>query len=524
MPVHSDQWQLLLRRNGNTAALGQIKLHSKPDTQIKKLSYVALALGRKQTGTLIYANGAADAEKIAWQIYNGLQDEFGTAGDLDPELKDLSEFSRDTVHPEFQLVELVKRGVAFHYGNMPTLLRSEIERLFKEGKIRFLVCTSTLVEGVNLACRTIVVRGPRKGRTKPMGPHDFWNLAGRAGRWGQDFNGNIVCVDTNRLDLWPDGVPVRTRYPINRETDVVLTRRQPMLDYLDARSGMVTKNLDPALEQVAAYLLAWRAREGSFLSAPSAARLTPDYAQALDEKLKTLLEDVDIPNEIIARHPGVGAVALQSLLHYFRDRKKPVEDLLPSTPESDDAYPRLIAIFHRINSHLYQAFFPAAAIPVHSLVTIEWMRGLPLGQIIRKRIAYLEDHDRSYNIATVIRETMRDVEEVAKFRAPKFLAAYLDVLKHHLDGIERGELFPANLRFDLYLEFGVATDTLLSLIGLGLSRTSAVSINEYLADDKMSEQLVFQWLQEGRWRTLDIPAVVKRELHQLLQRRLQFVA
>src|ERR1019366_7619849 len=86
---------------------------------------------------------------------------------------------------------------------MPTLLRSEIERLFKEGTIRFLVCTSTLVEGVNLACRTIVVRGPRKGRTKPMGPHDFWNLAGRAGRWGQDFNGNIVCVDTNRLGLWP---------------------------------------------------------------------------------------------------------------------------------------------------------------------------------------------------------------------------------------------------------------------------------------------------------------------------------
>src|SRR5665811_897221 len=73
--------------------------------------------------------------------------------------------ARDTVHPQFQLVELVKRGVAFHYGNMPTLLRSEIERLFKDGKIRFLVCTSTLVEGVNLACRTIVCRGPRKGKT-----------------------------------------------------------------------------------------------------------------------------------------------------------------------------------------------------------------------------------------------------------------------------------------------------------------------------------------------------------------------
>ena len=183
-PRHSDQWQLSLRKNGVTEPLGVVKLHAKPDSQTKRQSYLALAIGRHQTGTLVYANGAADAEKISWQIFDGLR---APETEIDPELKDLSDFARDTVHPDFQLVDLVRRGVAFHYGNMPTLLRSEIERLFKDGKIRFLVCTSTLVEGVNLACRTIVVRGPRKGRRTPMGPHDFWNLAGRAGRWGQDF-------------------------------------------------------------------------------------------------------------------------------------------------------------------------------------------------------------------------------------------------------------------------------------------------------------------------------------------------
>lgn len=521
MPLHSDQWQLLLRKNKNTDPLGEIKLHAKPDTQIKRLSYVAIAVGRGQTGTLIYANGAADAEKIAEQIYNSLAGEFTNPADVDPELKDLSEFANKSIHPQFQLVEHVRRGVAFHYGNMPTLLRSEIERLFKDGKIKFLVCTSTLVEGVNLACRTIVIRGPRKGKQTPMGPHDFWNLAGRAGRWGQDFNGNIVCVDVNRPDLWPNGVPERARYPIKRETDAVLTRRQPMLDYLDARGSMDTKSLDPTIEHVAAYLLAWRAREGNFANAPSAAGLASDYVLALDEKLQILLANVDLPNEIIARHPGVSAVALQSLLNYFRDREKAPEELLPSTPESDDAYSQLIAIFHRINSHMYQAFFPTTAIPVHALVTIEWMRGLPLGQIIQKRINYLENHGRSYKLATVIRDTMRDVEEVARFKAPKYLAAYLDVLKYHFEQIGRGELFPRNLRFDLYLEFGVATDTLLSLIGLGLSRTSAVAINEFLADDKLGEEAVLQWIQGGRWQSLDIPAVVKRELNQLLQRRLK---
>ncbi|HEY4942304.1 MAG TPA: DEAD/DEAH box helicase [Rhizomicrobium sp.] len=515
---NAQRWSLCLRRDGQSLLVGDIDLHARPDSQTKRLSYIAFALGRAQSGTLIYANGPAEAEKIAWQVFNALDDDYPEGIALDSELRELSEFARDTIHPEFQLVELVKRGVAFHYGNMPTLLRGEIERLFREGKLRFLVCTSTLVEGVNLACRTILVRGPRKGNNQPMGPHDFWNLAGRAGRWGQDFHGNIVCIDVNRLDLWPGGTPERSRYPITRETDTVLRRESDMLQYLDGRQSLETGAVDPQLEQVAAYLLSWRARTGSFLLSPAASRLTPDYAQALEDRLTLLLDKVELPSDIISRHPGVSAVALQSLLNYFVTRRKPIEELVPSAPESDDAHSRLIAVFKRINSNLFPAFFPKL-IPVYALVTLEWMRGKPLGQIIRARIAYLVRTKRPYKLPTVIRETMKDVEEIARFRAPKYLAAYLDVLKFHLDRIGKANLFPSNLRFDLYLEFGVATPTLLSLIGLGLSRTSAVALNEFLANDALTEQQLLTQLSTGRWRNFDLPAVVKREVGQVIERR-----
>lgn len=516
-PRHSDQWRLLLRREGFEQPIGDIKLHARPDTQLKRLSYLALALGRNSVGTLIYSNGAADAEKVAWQIYHGL----GSSSDqvaIDAELRDLSDFARDTVHPQFQLVDLVKRGVAFHYGNMPTLLRSEIERLFRDGKIRFLVCTSTLVEGVNLACRTIVCRGPRKGKSTHMGPHDFWNLAGRAGRWGHDFSGNIVCVDVHIPKQWPNGVPVRARYPIKRETDTVLTRQQPMLDYLNRRLAIQPVDIDPSLEQVTAYLLAWTAREGSFLASPSAARLSPDYAAALDQKLVGILDAINVPDRIIGRHPGVSAVALQSLLSYFQARAANVEELLPSSPESDDARERLIAVFHRINRHLFQAFLPTGLVPLHALVTLEWMRGLPLGQIIRRRIAWLEDHDRNVDLPTVIRDTMREVEEVARFRAPKYLSAYIDVLRFFLEESGKSDLLASDLNFDLFLEFGVATKTLLSLIGIGLSRTSAVALNEFLGSDSMTEEQIWTWLVTRSWLQLQLPSVVKRELEKVLVR------
>jgi DEAD/DEAH box helicase/Helicase conserved C-terminal domain len=512
-------WKLWLQRGDERVSLGDFDLHARPDAQRKRLSYVALALGRGRVGTLVYANGADEAEKLAWQIFDGLEDDYKTGVEVDPQLKELSDFARDTVHPEFQLVDLLTRGVAFHYGNMPTLLRFEIERLFKMGVIKFLVCTSTLVEGVNLACRTIVIRGPRKGNNKPMRAHDFWNLAGRAGRWGQDFHGNIVCVDVNQERLWPEGVPQRARYPIARETDVVLGRRQEMLDYLEGRAALDASAINPELEQVAAYLMAWQARDGSFLTAPSAARLAPDYAGELNSVLTRLLANIDLPTGVISRHPGVSAAALQSLLMYFRARRKPVEELLPSAPESDDAYNQLIAIFHRINKHLYPAFVPSAAIPVFALVAVEWMRGLPLGQIIRNRIAYLERRGRSYTVAAVIRDTMKDVEEIARFRAPKYLAAYIDVLRYHLEQSDQADLLPEHLTFDLYLEFGVATKTLLSLIGIGLSRTSAVAINEFLGADDLTEELVLERLRWRRWETLNLPAVVKREVSRVLERR-----
>lgn len=518
VPRRSDRWQLQLRQNGNSEILGILNLHARPDTQRKRLSFVALAVGRHQTGTLVYANGADEAEKLSWQIFQGLD---APGDEIDLELKNLSDFARDTVHPRFQLVDLLRRGVAFHYGNMPTLLRTEIERLFKDGKIKFLVCTSTLVEGVNLACRTIVARGPRKGRGTPMGAHDFWNLAGRAGRWGQEFSGNIVCVDVNRANLWPNGVPERARYPIDRETDAVLSRESDVLEYLENRRKMSTAELDASLEQLTAYLLSWFAREGSFLTAPSASRLSVEYATAIDDRLRNLMSEIDLPTNVIAKHPGVSAVALQSLLDYFRKRKKPIEGLLPAPPESDDSYSLLIAIFHRINRHVSQAFYPGNAIPIHALVTTEWMRGFPLGIIIRNRIRYLEEKNITYSFASVIRNTMRDVEEVARFRAPKFLSAYLDVLKFYLDEVGESDLLPEGLRFDLFLEFGVATQTLLSLIGIGLSRTSAVALNEYISNDSMSEEDVLDWLQQSGWQSFDLPVIVVREIEILIDRRIR---
>ena len=175
------RWTLNAKQSDGDIEIGTLELASAPASFTKRLAFVAAAAAGTRGGTLVYANGAAESEDVA-DLISQLQPEHDPSS-VDPELTALAELARKGVHPSFRLAPLVERGVAFHFGNMPSLLRLEIERLFRSGKIRFLVCTSTLVEGVNLSCRTIVVRGPRKGQGNPMAPHDFWNLAGRAGRW-----------------------------------------------------------------------------------------------------------------------------------------------------------------------------------------------------------------------------------------------------------------------------------------------------------------------------------------------------
>ena len=513
----------ILKLAGDDFPVGEFRLHAKTGTtDSKRLSFIALALGRYETGTLVYANGAAEAEKIAQQIYDGigaLEDIDGS--ELDEELKDLSDFCRSSIHSRFQLVSLVKRGVAFHYGNMPTILRNEIERLFRNGKIRFLVCTSTLVEGVNLACRTIIMRGPKKGMGNHMTPQDFWNLAGRAGRWGADFHGNIVCVDPANEQLWPSGVPEKSAYPIERETENVLREATSLAKYIAERSQDAKPVFDEGRESVSAYLMAWQTRNGSILNAPSVQRSSSDGLRELEQVIAEGLSGIEVPEEVINAHPGITALAMQSLLNDFKAQAGPTDAMLPPYPGDENFVGLLKDVFARIDRTLAPAFRGENLQWSAAFTTRDWIQGKKLGFMISGAIEREREKldGDEVNYAAIIRGTMKFVEEFARFKAPKFLAAYIDILRFHFEQKGEAEKFPRDLPFDLYLEFGVSTSSLLALIGLGLSRTSAIELNEFLGRDDMAEEDAISYLRSQEWENFDLPKLVKREIRELVERR-----
>lgn len=224
VPRKIREWQIHLCTVKNTILLGKIVMTDRPTTELHKIVHTAYQISNRG-GCLIYSNGAADAEDTANLLYDLLPE-----CEQDSEIKELVKLVQSTIHTQYVLAKVLSKGIAFHYGNMPLLIRNEIERLFSIGKIEYLICTSTLLEGVNLPAKSIIIRKPSRGRGNPLNQNDFWNLAGRAGRLGKEYSGNIFCIEPLKWDIYPE--PNKTKQEIKRALNVVESKGDELLEYI----------------------------------------------------------------------------------------------------------------------------------------------------------------------------------------------------------------------------------------------------------------------------------------------------
>lgn len=251
VPRKIREWQIHLCTVKNTILLGKIVMTDRPTTELHKIVHTAYQISDRG-GCLIYSNGAADAEDTANLLYDLLPE-----CEQDSEIKELVKLVQSTIHTQYVLAKVLSKGIAFHYGNMPLLIRNEIERLFSIGKIEYLICTSTLLEGVNLPAKSIIIRKPSRGRGNPLNQNDFWNLAGRAGRLGKEYSGNIFCIEPLKWDIYPE--PNKTKQEIKRALNVVESKGDELLEYIRCGAPRKKAGKSPDLEFAFGYYYTrWR--------------------------------------------------------------------------------------------------------------------------------------------------------------------------------------------------------------------------------------------------------------------------
>lgn len=94
------------------------------------------------------------------------------------------------------LYKAVSYGLFPHHTNIPEGLRNSIEFAAHESLINFLLCTSTLAQGVNLPIKYLFVTTNKQGEGY-FKIREFQNFIGRVGRAGKLTEGSIVFTDTS---------------------------------------------------------------------------------------------------------------------------------------------------------------------------------------------------------------------------------------------------------------------------------------------------------------------------------------
>ena len=100
-----------------------------------------------------------------------------------------------------EVFKLAEYGILCHFGKLPTEVRILIEQLMRSEKVKVIVSTSSLGQGVNIGISTVIfsdVFMNHQNETR-IGSKDFWNIAGRAGRAFSDIEGKVLyCIDETK--------------------------------------------------------------------------------------------------------------------------------------------------------------------------------------------------------------------------------------------------------------------------------------------------------------------------------------
>ena len=109
--------------------------------------------------------------------------------------------------PEYiSMIELLQKGIAVHHAGILPVIREMVELLFERGFVRLLFATETFAVGINMPTKTVIFTELQKfdGKGKrPLLPHEYTQMAGRAGRRGLDTVGHVIHC-SNLFDAGTD--------------------------------------------------------------------------------------------------------------------------------------------------------------------------------------------------------------------------------------------------------------------------------------------------------------------------------
>lgn len=178
------RWKFeFLRTRFSTVAVDTYDLGTVADKEERLFEEIA---EERHWPALVFVSAPDKANRLASRASEEMAISDGSA--------DFAQWLAENVGPGWSLVQTVRFGFGVHHGRLPRAIASQMVRMFNQKDLPVLFCTSTLIEGVNTAAKTVLIFDKRINKEA----YDFFtysNIKGRAGRLGEHHVGQVYLFN-----------------------------------------------------------------------------------------------------------------------------------------------------------------------------------------------------------------------------------------------------------------------------------------------------------------------------------------
>lgn len=206
-----------------------------------RISKLLTILNEDDCPTIIYCKSPKSANDIAQALINS--DDFHKKGN-----NNLVEWIKENYHSEWIFPIAMDYGIGIHHGKIPRSLAQQCVKLFNEGNLKILICTSTLIEGVNTKAKRIIIYDHQIS-THPIDYFTFNNICGRSGRMFQHFIGDVYMFKNPPAPQLPFvDIPIFTQSENVPESILINIDEEDLSDLSKSRLKIYTEQDDIPLD------------------------------------------------------------------------------------------------------------------------------------------------------------------------------------------------------------------------------------------------------------------------------------
>lgn len=453
------------------------------------------SIGFNSDSNLIYLSSKQSCINTAI-IFKNYLISIGEVETDDEELINESNLISDFIHPEFSLTELLRYRIAFHHGGLPPFIRRRIEDLYAKRKIKYIFCTSTLLEGVNLPTKNVFIYPFKISNKNESSKLNFWNLAGRAGRYKNELTGNIFCINNTISSFDKDQIFSKNEVTLDSNLNDILASDKKVLNYLNdnvqnpAQSVIQYSNI--LLSEILAYQKT-KETGPNLLSIQDSNRLKI-IQSGLDYLKRSNINDINI--SVFSENHTINSEIQSKAYEYAKDKK----NILTSFKRDDFIkYTKMINDIYDIFNNKY--------IYIIQGIAYSWIRGRSINNIINNSVensnfVYINrekfdfDKNNSEHINTKISDIISALENDIGFKLETSVNHFFQLCK----SIHGEELSGINLA--KFLEYGTTNSKNMAIQEYGFSR---IASNQLLKN--YSAYLKFD--ENDDLQSIDLKSIIK---------------